>query len=137
MVSSVLLIASYYDYRYRMIPDCLHILLLVIGLIDFNYSKAISGLIFSPLPFLIMALVQTGSIGGGDIKLIGATGFVLGYSFTFFSALIGLLMVVIVSVLSFSFRKSKCKQLFPFAPYYQLGYTSLIVLQIQMENLNF
>lgn len=40
--------------------------------------SAVSGLIFAALPFFIMTLLKFGSVGGGDIKLLGSIGLFLG-----------------------------------------------------------
>ena len=95
LLYTVLLIASYTDYRFRVIPDWIHIIIILIGFIHFNPLKAGIGLILPPIPFLIMALVKKGSIGGGDIKLVGAMGFTVGYFETIISSMIGLFLAVL------------------------------------------
>lgn len=128
MITTVLLFASYFDYRFRLIPDWVHVLLLVIGLIDFNYSKAILGLVLSPLPFLIMALTQKGSIGGGDIKLIGSIGFVLGYYETSIATIIATILAVLFCSLYYFGKGNFRNQSFPFAPFIQIGLTIVMVI---------
>jgi len=117
----LLLCASYFDLKSRVIPDWIHIVLIVIGLIDFNATKSFTGLMISPLPFLIMALINAGSIGGGDIKLIGSSGFVLGYGRTTTASMIGIIVAVFFCCLYYLGYKKVGNKRFPFAPFFQVG----------------
>lgn len=122
-----LLVASYFDVQSRMIPDWIHIILIIIGLMNFDVTKSVIGLLISPLPFLIMALINTGSIGGGDIKLIGASGFVLGYGNTTTASIISIVVAVcFYSMYYLSYQKVKSRA-FPFAPFFQVGCMIVIV----------
>lgn len=73
----VLIVAGAVDLATYEIPDCLHILIAMAGLIDFQPLPAFLGFLLVPLPFLIAAL-KTEKIGGGDVKLMAASGFALG-----------------------------------------------------------
>lgn len=113
--------ASYFDVKNRMIPDWIHVSLVFIGLINCDVTKSIIGLVVSPLPFLFMALISEGSIGGGDIKLIGSSGFVLGFWNTIVASMIGIVAVVsFYTLYSLSYNKAKERK-FPFAPFYNMG----------------
>lgn len=76
----LLLAASAWDIRKRIIPDALSALIFCTGLLTFTPSK-LTGILLG-MPLLIGALLaeyrQIGGIGGGDIKLAAACGFVLG-----------------------------------------------------------
>lgn len=124
----VLTLASYLDYRFRIIPDWIHLVIIAIGFINFNVARSIFGLVISPLPFLIMALIHQGSIGGGDIKLVGATGFSIGLMSTLLASMLGLLL----SLLFFYCFKFICcrenwNQSFPFAPFFQMGLSFFLI----------
>ena len=118
---TLLLCASYVDLKTRMIPDWVHILLIIIGLINFNVTKSVLGLLISSLPFLIMAVINTGSIGGGDIKLIGSSGFVLGYGNTITASMISIVVVICFYILYYLSYKKVMSKAFPFAPFFQVG----------------
>lgn len=45
-----------------------------------------------PLPFLVVALKKEGAMGGGDIKLVGACSFYLGFSGGVISRVFGLIL---------------------------------------------
>lgn len=132
MIKSILLylvltMASYLDYRFRIIPDWVHLVIIAIGLINMNLARSLFGLVLSPLPFLIMALINKDSIGGGDIKLIGATGFVLGYVKTSAAYLIAMALAILFYGLYYFDKKKFRDQSFPFAPFFLIGYVIVVI----------
>lgn len=95
-----LLTASFLDIKTHTLPDGIHIVLLLIGLISFHPMSAFFGLVLTALPFLITAMLTRG-IGGGDVKLMAACGFVLGP--------IGGVAATAMSMLSLFFWIALCK----------------------------
>ena len=77
LLCEVLIVAGAIDLATYEIPDCLHVFIAMAGLIHFQPLPAILGFLLVPLPFLIAAL-KTEKIGGGDVKLMAASGFALG-----------------------------------------------------------
>lgn len=75
----LLLAVSLWDLYKRIVPNTLSLLILGVGLLDFTPDKLFG--ILLGLPLLVGALLADywgkGSIGGGDIKLTAACGFVL------------------------------------------------------------
>jgi prepilin peptidase CpaA len=76
---------TYYDVRYRRIPNLLILAALVAGLAINIYFGGVTGMISSVegfglafVPMLLMHLF--GAMGAGDVKLFGAIGAVLGVS---------------------------------------------------------
>lgn len=69
--------ASAVDCRKRVIPNSLCFLTAAAGLISFSPVQLLGPL--ASLPLLIAALIQPECMGGGDIKLTAAAGFVLGF----------------------------------------------------------
>jgi len=118
MFGGVLILASYLDVITRIIPDWVHLVIMGIGLIDISLLDSVLGLILLPLPFFIMAYKSEGSIGGGDIKLIGACGFMLGLNSAYLGVLISLILVIIHQ----GIIKGKVKDSsFAFVPYISMG----------------
>lgn len=76
----VLIAAGACDAATREIPDSIHVAVLFVGLMGLHLLPALAGLLIVSLPFLIAALMTDGKIGGGDVKLMAASGFVLGVS---------------------------------------------------------
>ena len=117
LVSLVLLFAAWYDFTTHTVPDYVPVLILMIGLLEVEFVPALLGLILVPLPFLVAALIKEGSIGGGDIKLMGACGFVLGVTRGYLALIFGLSLAVLCqSVLA----KKKDKG-FAMVPYLTVG----------------
>lgn len=81
LFSALLLIAAAWDIRRREIPDWLSLAVLLTGFIGMR-NDAFSGLVLTGLPYLAAAVLPSKKegfpIGGGDIKLMAACGFVLG-----------------------------------------------------------
>jgi leader peptidase (prepilin peptidase)/N-methyltransferase len=75
--------AAITDYRKRIIPDWTWIVLLLIGITSAfllpypTLVQRIAGFLLPGLCLFLLAL-KYGGVGGGDIKLIAATGFCFG-----------------------------------------------------------
>lgn len=74
---ALLTVASAFDIRKRIIPNSICAGIALTGLISFSPVNLFG--VLAALPLLIAALCKQGSIGGGDIKLTAACGFVLGF----------------------------------------------------------
>ena len=83
---------------------------------EYDYATLL-GLVLVPLPFVVAALVKEGSIGGGDIKLMGACGFVLGVKRGYIALMLGLFLAVLFQT---AYAKKEDKG-FAMAPYLALG----------------
>lgn len=77
LLCQVLIVAGVCDWATYEIPDVLHIFIAMVGLIGLQPLSALWGTLLVPLPFLTAA-VKTGKIGGGDVKLMAASGFAIG-----------------------------------------------------------
>lgn len=115
-----------------MIPDKYHVFLLLTGFCRFTPQQVWGIVLF--LPFLI-ASVTCGGMGGGDIKLVGACGFVLGFWHGFLAVLIGLSLLLFYFLIYQIVQKVKGKAVqsaFPLAPFLSIGcavaYTFCVIL---------
>ncbi len=79
LLCQVLAMAGVVDQKTWEIPDIFHLLIFMVGLVGFRLLPALCGLLLVPLP-LFVAAWKTGKIGGGDVKLMAASGFALGVS---------------------------------------------------------
>lgn len=109
-----------YDMKTKTIPSFIHLLFILIGLIDINfnwlYYQAIGGLIILPIPLLIVYHGNNKQgIGLGDIKLVGSTGFIIG----FYGGFIGLLCSLSAGIAYCLITKEKSS--IPLAPFLTLG----------------
>ena len=118
----VLSLAAVSDLRTRIIPDWMPLLIAGISFIPLE-SVHLNGLL-AALPLLI-AGVTAGGIGGGDIKLAGACGLVLGFERT----LAGLIMALCFLLLFHATGKCNGKwtgadkqtKSYPFVPFLLVG----------------
>ena len=118
----VLVLAGAADIATHEIPDALHLLVAMAGLIGLQPVSALLGFLLVPLPVL-MAALKTGKIGGGDVKLMAASGFALGVSGGFWMMFWGLLMALLWNA---SMRKGREdtsleKSSIPLAPFLAFG----------------
>ena len=76
---SLLIAVSAWDLRYRIIPDRFQAGIALLSFLNFAPRQLFGAL--GAVPYLIVALFckREGGIGGGDIKLAGATGLALGF----------------------------------------------------------
>lgn len=119
----IIIYAGIYDYKKRIIPDKVHVVIIVSALLsNFNITQSILGLIILPIPFILPIFFNENSIGGGDIKLVGSIGFFFGFTKGVLAIIIALLISIIFSL---AFKKHS-KELVPLAPYLAIG--SIIIL---------
>jgi leader peptidase (prepilin peptidase) / N-methyltransferase len=128
----ILVFAGYHDIKTKTIPDIVHVLIALTALIGFNLWFSLAGALLVPLPFFAVAMVSnktitgvrsktgtgfTSGIGGGDIKMMAAFGFMLGVYHGSLAGIIGLVIAVTVSI----FKGSKRNKPFALAPYLGIG----------------
>ena len=129
----LLLAASVWDARKRIIPDELNILILCTGLLTFTPDK-LAGLLLG-LPLFIAALLKEGGMGGGDIKLTAATGFVIGLPLGMAGLIIGLSAVLLYHLIIQRIRKlehinapAAGESLLPLVPFLSAGFIASYLL---------
>lgn len=121
LFAEILIVASYIDIKTRTVPDWIHVLIMLVGLIKMDIVQSILGFFIVPLPFFIMACLKENSIGGGDIKLMAACGFFLGVKGGVIGSIIGLLMAVVVNGVYYEIKNKDKKISFALAPYLGVG----------------
>lgn len=122
--------ASAVDCRKRVIPNSLCLLTAAAGLISFSPVQLLGPL--ASLPLLIAALIQPECMGGGDIKLTAAAGFVLGFWQGFWGLALGLLLAVLYFCITRLYHKIFCRPHaltgrtpLPFGPFLSIGFAAL------------
>lgn len=119
--SMILIYAAIIDLKTRIIPDHIPVLIILIRLIDMEHISPVLGLVLVPLPYFIMALLKENSIGGGDIKLMGACGFYLGLQAGYVASILGLLFAIITHLACGVISNKKMNKSIPLAPYLGTG----------------
>lgn len=115
LLCQILILAGACDAATYEIPDFLHLLIAMVGLIGFQTLPAFLGVVLVPLPFLIAA-VKTDKIGGGDVKLMAASGFAIGVTGGVWMMIWGLSMGLLWNA---AFRRDK--PIIPLAPFLAFG----------------
>jgi leader peptidase (prepilin peptidase)/N-methyltransferase len=88
LYGSVLIAAALIDREHGIIPDRLHVVILLLAAASFLTGPAVSlpdrliGALGLGGAMLLVSLVTGGGIGGGDIKLLAASGLLLGWKLT-------------------------------------------------------
>lgn len=132
-----LLIIVVIDIKLRIIPNGITVglavsqLVIVICLsqsrIDI-WNILISGAVL--LVLLLISKVSKGQVGMGDVKLITAVNLIYGLSFTAYSLILSLLVMIIFSIPLLISGKLKLKSQLPFAPFYFLGTVTYIIFNL-------
>ena len=137
LFAALLIIAAICDVRKREIPDAIPLFILLAGFISVNIMEAVVGMLMTGMPYLLAAVLikkDTGfSMGGGDIKLIGACGFVLGAPFGALQSIFSLLLALAVGmcIKAFSSNRKWNSITLPLAPFFCVGgilsYSALVL----------
>lgn len=125
LFSLLLLIAALWDLKKREIPDAVPALILACGLLSCRPGAAALGLITTGLPYFLAAVLSSReglAIGGGDIKLMAACGFVLGVGGGLLQSILSLLLIVLAGTGTAVRRKCKLNNVkMPLAPFFCAG----------------
>lgn len=132
----ILLIAvSVRDISKRMIPDGLQIGIAALSLLQFQPWNLLG--ILSAVPYLAVALCcrDVRGIGGGDVKLAGALGMVLGLSAGLAASVIGLCGFVLFGMGLQAYRRYQMKENkkqvpLPLGPFLAVGAAVLYFMKI-------
>lgn len=130
ILSALLFAASYTDIKRRIIPDTVCILLALTSFICFEPTAFLG--IFCAVPLLLAAYLCDG-FGGGDVKLMAASGMVVGFVGGVFAIILALSAELIFYLLHCAFQKSKgCEPIksLPFAPFLAAGVLTAYFINI-------
>ena len=128
----ILLVVALIDWDTQMIYDRFHIMILILAVFDFLLypereivTRLIGALIIS-VPMLILALVIPGAFGGGDIKLMAASGLLLGTASTVCAMFIGIVTGGGYAAVMLAGKKLEKKDQFAFGPFLALGLAAAV-----------
>lgn len=125
ILTSILLIVTIVDLRYKIIPDTLVLITLIIGILlllisDVTLKSAIWGMILGGIIMLALAMVPN-SLGGGDIKLMFSLGPFLGAQRILYALFGSFVLASFVSVFLIIFKVVGKKDHIPFGPFIALA----------------
>lgn len=124
IILSCLIVLSWTDFKHNIIPDSMWICILIGGIElyicdvvrnGFDWSKLLDriiGFFIVSCSLLILGIIFTklkgvDAIGGGDIKLMAAAGFVLGWKCTVLATVVGTVIGLLFTVIFLAIASKK------------------------------
>lgn len=125
---SALIIISFIDLDFQIIPDVISIPLIFTGLIlsmlphnsgaVTDIKESLMGIAVGGGSLLLVSIISRGGMGGGDVKLIAAVGAFIGWKSALLTIFIGSLIASIVGIV---ILKKTGNRKIPFGPFLSLG----------------
>ncbi len=123
----MLTVVAFVDIDTMEIPNGFVAVILLIGIISMVTMPGISlaerliGVFSVSLPLLLITLVIPGAFGGGDIKLMGACGLLLGWKLSLVSLFLAVLTGGLYGIYLLGTKKKGRKEHFAFGPFLCAG----------------
>ncbi|SHJ37318.1 prepilin peptidase [Parasporobacterium paucivorans] len=133
---SILVVLSFIDLKYQIIPDGLVVAMLVLGVANGFYQTVFLGVPWqtwvirffaASVPLFILGLIFPEGMGGGDIKLMAAAGLFIGWKLILLSLFAGALYGGVVSIFVILVKKGSRKTALPFGPMLSLGIITCVL----------
>lgn len=133
LISSVLIVITFIDLKEMIIPDILIVIILILSSIQkfLNYFiykispglvNSFGGLVLAGGLFLAIVILSKGGMGGGDVTLIGALGYVLGLRLIPITILLSFILGSIISIFLLVSKIKTRKDPIPFGPFIVLAF---------------
>ncbi|MFY9393238.1 MAG: prepilin peptidase [Halanaerobiales bacterium] len=123
----VLIVVSFIDLKYMIIPNKITYPAFVIALVlamFFGHIGFISALLGAFIPaalFLVIALFYGKGLGMGDVKLVAVIGAVIGWEYTLLGISLGSILALLIILPLMFFRLIDRKTRIPFGPIISIG----------------
>lgn len=127
LVSAVLVMITVIDAYTQTIPPVLNIVLGVLGLFSIltmpgiSVAERVIGFFCISVPMFLIVLLVPGGFGGGDIKMMAASGILLGWKGNLAAFFIGLIIGGIYGAFLLISGKKGRKEHFAFGPCLSIG----------------
>ena len=130
LFAALLITAAVWDIRKRIIPDTIVLAILFVGGIGLSSLEglfsALLDAIITAVPYLLASIMvrkkEGLSVGGGDVKLMAASGFVLGIWGGILQSVLALTLAVLVGMITAFVKHKKINEIqIPLAPYLGVG----------------
>ncbi|MGN0161705.1 MAG: prepilin peptidase [Lachnospiraceae bacterium] len=124
---AVMTVISFIDYDTMIIPPQLNVMIFLIGVVSIwtmggpTLVERIIGMFAISLPLYIIIMIVPNGFGGGDIKLMFAAGFMLGWKATVAAFFIGLVLGGAYGIYLMARRKKGKSDHFAFGPFLCIG----------------
>ena len=130
---AVLMVITLIDNDTMEIPPVLNLIILVLGVVsiftigDISIKDRIIGMFCISLPMYLLELAVPGGFGGGDMKLMFAAGFLLGWRALLMAFFIAIILAGIYGVYVLVAKKKTGKDHFALGPYLCFGLAVSII----------
>ena len=127
LLTGLLTVIILVDFRVRRIPNEMVLALLVLAAIQVAWSgqptlaSAALGLLVAGGIFLLLAILQRGAMGAGDVKLAAALGAVLGYPSILSGLFWGIMASGAAALVLLATRRAGRKDSMAYGPYLAMG----------------
>ena len=146
IIASLLLAVFVIDLKEMIIPDSLVASVMIVSVIykcvnyflynlPFGLFDSILGLLAAGGLFLIIMIVSRGGMGGGDVTLAGALGFVLGIRYILLNIFLSFTVGAIISIVLLAAKIKTRKDPVPFGPFIVLGFFITVLWGQELINL--
>lgn len=131
--TTALIVTAFIDFKHQIIPDSMWVTVLIGGAIVYleeiiREGFSVQGLVNRLIGFfcvslflLLIGMLYKGGMGGGDIKLMAAAGFLLGWKNVVVALMAGAVVGVLYLAITNSLKKSDMKKAVPFGPHLVAG----------------
>ena len=140
VIVGILLVISIIDFKIKIIPNQLNVLLLISGIWssfvfqEVTFRSRFLGMFSVSIPMLILAVLCSGGLGGGDIKLMAASGMLLGIKWNVFAACTGLFLGGLYGFFLLITRRAERKDCFALGPFLCIGIATVFFKYIFIQN---
>ncbi len=140
----LLILISMIDLDTMEIPFLLNVVILVLGGIsiltfqgtspfaDITIVNRLVGMVVIAVPMILINLIIADAFGGGDIKLLVAAGFLLGWKMTVIGFFVGAIIAGAIGVTLMARKKKGGKEHIPFGPSLCAGLYLSVLFGTQM-----
>jgi leader peptidase (prepilin peptidase)/N-methyltransferase len=141
LLLSALIVISFIDYKYMIIPNIITYSGILIGFLSafiFDHTTIIDsllGILIPALLLLLIALIFKGGMGMGDVKLVSMLGAFLGYKYTLVGIFIGSVFGSVIGLVLMGVGVLNRKDRIPFGPFICLGAVIMIFFGDQLIEL--
>jgi len=139
---SVFICIFFIDLEHKIIFDRFQVILLVLGVIsiffdkDYNWLSHLIGGVGGFLVFFLIAwayekICQVEGLGGGDVKLAGVVGLLLGWERLLFGLVAATIPAAVILLILSRGKEGESRQ-FPFAPFLTIGFAVSMLFGTQI-----
>lgn len=139
VIVSILLVISIIDFKIKIIPNQLNVLLFISGIWsgfvfqEVTFLSRFLGVFSVSIPMFILAILCSGGLGGGDVKLMAASGVLLGIKWNIFAACAGLLLGGLYGFFLLITKRAKRKDCFALGAFLCIGIAVVFFRYIFMK----